>query len=396
MLALSLLLARGLGADGAGAYLYAATIAALLVTIARSTLEHPLMRASATADSAPRASEYRAHLTGVAVTLSVTIGVPLTLLALLAAALLTTSDLGVRDGGAALGIMAWSIVPLTLAGALAAVQYGAKRAALGTLLQSLAHPTGVLTVAAALALAGVMTVTGLALTHTLVAIAIALGGLALTRGARPPLALRRLILNAAPIFLGIGVMNQVLEHSGTLMLGLYSSASDVGLYAIARRITFASSLILIAVSSVIGPRFARYHANHDLAALQGAARRGTRALLWLAILITLPLVLLRDPILASFGNEFAEASTVMIILAAAQFVALATGPVAQLLMMTGNERLHWRAVIIAAALNVLLNLALIPTLGGIGAALSATIAITTKNALAYLYVRQRLGFWSGL
>ncbi|HOO47262.1 MAG TPA: polysaccharide biosynthesis C-terminal domain-containing protein, partial [Deltaproteobacteria bacterium] len=81
---------------------------------------------------------------------------------------------------------------------------------------------------------------------------------------------------------------------------------------------------------------------------------------------------------------------VLIILALGQFVVLATGPVAALLMMTGYEKFHRNTTALSAALNVVLNFTLIPRYGGEGAAFATAVSLSVKNVLAVLHVRKRL------
>jgi O-antigen/teichoic acid export membrane protein len=71
-------------------------------------------------------------------------------------------------------------------------------------------------------------------------------------------------------------------------------------------------------------------------------------------------------------------------------VSLATGPVASLLMMTGNEKFHRNNVIFCGTLNFTLNIILIPFLGAFGAAIATCFSIIIKNILALHYVNKNL------
>ena len=91
------------------------------------------------------------------------------------------------------------------------------------------------------------------------------------------------------------------------------------------------------------------------------------------------------------GPEFLAGSALLVVLALGQFVNVATGSVGYLLMMTGHEKLMRNSVAIAAALNLALNLTLVPVAGAMGAAIATAISLATLNLVATYYVWSHLG-----
>ncbi|MDQ3564372.1 MAG: polysaccharide biosynthesis C-terminal domain-containing protein [Pseudomonadota bacterium] len=86
------------------------------------------------------------------------------------------------------------------------------------------------------------------------------------------------------------------------------------------------------------------------------------------LLVSLPVALSmiifgRWILLTVFGLEFVSGATALAILSAAQIVNAAMGSVGLLLIMTGHERDTATGVGIAAAVNVTLNVLLIPVWG---------------------------------
>ena len=79
--------------------------------------------------------------------------------------------------------------------------------------------------------------------------------------------------------------------------------------------------------------------------------------------------------LAIFGADFEVADTALVILAVGQLVALASGPVGAVLVMTGRERLQRDAAAAAVAVNLVGNLVLVPTYGMVGAASATAVAL---------------------
>jgi O-antigen/teichoic acid export membrane protein len=80
-----------------------------------------------------------------------------------------------------------------------------------------------------------------------------------------------------------------------------------------------------------------------------------------------------------------ELSRCLVILAIAQLVNAATGPVATSLYMKGEVAFFAGSVIVSALFNIAGNLALVPDYGAVGAATSTATAIA--NLAQYLRAR---------
>jgi O-antigen/teichoic acid export membrane protein len=199
-----------------------------------------------------------------------------------------------------------------------------------------------------------------------------------------------ILASSSPLFV-VAIMNILIDFSDTVLLGFFLDSSAVGIYTIALRLTAISSLILSSVNSVIAPEFSTLWAENKTSELNALARSTTRLMSLVACCILAIFLLLPETLLGLFGSEFIAGKTVLITLACAHFIALATGPVAYILMMTGNERFHRTTVLICAGLNIVLNCLLIPIYGIVGAAIATAIALSTKNILAVLFVRSKLG-----
>jgi O-antigen/teichoic acid export membrane protein len=103
------------------------------------------------------------------------------------------------------------------------------------------------------------------------------------------------------------------------------------------------------------------------------------------------LFLAPGPILALFGDGFASGATALRILAVAQLVNALCAFNGMVLIMGGQERAAMRTALGCLVLDVILCVALIPTLGSRGAALAALVSITARNVVNSVQVRRRLG-----
>jgi O-antigen/teichoic acid export membrane protein len=110
---------------------------------------------------------------------------------------------------------------------------------------------------------------------------------------------------------------------------------------------------------------------------------------WL-MAVTWPLfwVLVLDgrPLMRIFGTGYAAGTDVLVLLGVAMLIATFCGDVDILLIMAGRTRASMVNILIAFALNVGLDLWLIPGHGIVGAAIGWSCAIIVKNLLALVQV----------
>jgi O-antigen/teichoic acid export membrane protein len=102
----------------------------------------------------------------------------------------------------------------------------------------------------------------------------------------------------------------------------------------------------------------------------------------------------RAILVAFFGPEFAEADSALIILALAQLVNAATGTVATLLVMTGNQRRATLGMTLGALVNAITAVVLIPSFDTVGAALAAAAGLALSNTVLVITAYRELGLHS--
>jgi O-antigen/teichoic acid export membrane protein len=201
---------------------------------------------------------------------------------------------------------------------------------------------------------------------------------------------RYLLGTAMPMY-GSAIADVVMTFSDVLILGMFATASDVGIYTAAARTALLTRFLLLANSSVAAPRFAALHAANDT---DGVARLAVRSTI-LTTVSSVPLLLIfavfPERILSVFGPQFGEGAQVLTILTIGQFVNAATGPVGYLLNMSGFHRIEGRIAVVGALLTVGLCFALIPFWGILGAAAANAIATATCNLLRVYFAKTCLG-----
>ena len=230
----------------------------------------------------------------------------------------------------------------------------------------------------------------------LLSLTIALGVLRFNRPAewgsvRPVYRQRAWFAAVWPLSMVAG-MQVINRHTDILMLGFFVSADEVGVYRVAAQAAALVGFSLQIVNMVVAPHFARLHASGETERLQRLVTGSARLVLLGAVPAALVLILAGDTVLSLlFGADYALGQTALVVLTIGQLVNAGVGSVALLLNMAGYEKETARGVLIAALINVPLNLLLIPLFGMTGAALATAISLVIWNFILWRAVLRCLG-----
>ena len=175
---------------------------------------------------------------------------------------------------------------------------------------------------------------------------------------------------------------------GTLILAAYVAPDEVGVFNAAARMSAFATMPLIAVNNISGPRFAEAYGESDERSLRKTVRLSTRLIFWTAMPIMLLFYLFPEQILGIYGKEFKTSDAILTfaVINAGQVINFMTGPVTQLLNMTGSQLVTQRYAIITTFTSIGLSLLLIPTMGMLGAALATAVARTVLNLGCALHI----------
>lgn len=182
----------------------------------------------------------------------------------------------------------------------------------------------------------------------------------------------------------ISAMHLINTHADILLIGLFMENSDVGQYKVAAQTSLIVAFGLQATKMVVEPYFSRFYHQNELDRLQRLARAASRLNLAIAVIVLALLIVFGKNFLQiAFGAGFVAALIPMLVLSAGRMVDSSIGSSGQLLKMTGYHKEYARFWVIAALLNVLLNLLLIPRFGTTGAAMATAGALILPNGLGW-------------
>lgn len=200
---------------------------------------------------------------------------------------------------------------------------------------------------------------------------------------------RELLVAAGPLH-GVSLLRVLLNQLDVLLIGALLGTREAGLYAVASRlarlVTFGQNML----SAIVAPLLAAQHARGQLGELGQTMRLAARWAGWWALPAAALLALAGRPLLAFFGPEFVVMSPCLIVLAVGQLLNALAGPVGYLANMTGQQRANLGILLVVVAGQGLATLALLPTLGALGAALATATATTGKNLWTWHLARTRV------
>jgi len=176
-----------------------------------------------------------------------------------------------------------------------------------------------------------------------------------------------------------------------LLLSHFRAAAEVGVYGAASRAVTFGTFALQAIRLAIAPQISRLLARGDRAGAQTVYQTAT----WWLVVVSWPVFLIfaifGPLLLGVFGRGFGQGATALAILSIAMLVNLGTGNVTVVLLMGGKSSWNLVNTAIALALNIGLNLVLIPRFGIAGAAFAWAVSIIVDNVLALIEVWWFLG-----
>ena len=177
----------------------------------------------------------------------------------------------------------------------------------------------------------------------------------------------------------------------TLLIGALGSTGQAGMYAAATRYLAFGQFIGVAITQVVGPKLSEVLAAHDLDRARLVYSTATWWLMALAWPLYLTMVVLAPSLLSFFGPAYQQADDVLRILGVSMLVATLVGPVDMVLLMAGKSSWNLLNTIVAIAVNVTLNLILIPRYGMTGAAVAWSASILLNNLLPLVQVWRLIG-----
>lgn len=195
---------------------------------------------------------------------------------------------------------------------------------------------------------------------------------------------------ALPLLL-VSATHVIMKRTDVLMLGSMVGPAAAGSYAVAARFSDLMIFGLTAANSYAAPMMSELHTLGRTEDLQRVARLTARVGAATTCAALVVLIVGSGFLLRLFGPGFEAARPALLILAGGQLINALAGSVGLLMAMTGHQVESSIVLVSAAALNVILNLLLVPRYGQVGAAVATAASTIAWNVTLAFRVRRLLG-----
>jgi len=190
---------------------------------------------------------------------------------------------------------------------------------------------------------------------------------------------KELLFFSLPLF-AVVVLQSITTWTDTLMLGYFKMPDVVGLYNAALPLANLLPVVLTSIAFLYVPIMSQLYAKDQMEEMKRSYMVLTKWIFSATLPISLVLFLFPGTVLNFlFGSQYVGAAAALQILTAGYFIHVIFGMSGYTLIVMGkNKFLMWTALI-SVILNAILNIALIPLLGVIGAAIATNLSLTLRN-----------------
>ncbi|MEM6785763.1 MAG: oligosaccharide flippase family protein [Bacteroidota bacterium] len=382
---LSLVIAKWLGAEGAGDFFLCVGVLVVVSALGRLGLDQAVIRFVAADASDGKWGRIRS-LARTSIMWASGLLIACALFLAFGSHTLANVAFG-RDALAPLlRVTAWGVVPMGVSWIYAGLLRGRRDIAGSQLVQAVLNQLLTLPLLWALYTVGHLTVE-----LALYAYAIATGG-GLVVGALwwhlrlPPVQVRpfpprALLATSLPLY-GVTLMNVLAHWLPVLLVGALATSAETGIFVIAMRVVRLAGFVLLAINVMAAPQFAALFHQRRGPELARLVRQTSLLTTIVGVPALAAVWLFPGGVLSLFGEPFVAGAPVLRILAVGYAINLVTGSVGTLLVMSGRERAMQSVTLLSTGVLAVGCISLIPMLGVVGAAIAASGAMVLQNALA--------------
>jgi len=210
--------------------------------------------------------------------------------------------------------------------------------------------------------------------------------------AKPRYELRELFVFSSVSWLA-SLASAGLIWADTILIGIYMTSADVGVYQVATRVVMLAAFVMAPVNAAFAPRIADLYQRRRMDSLHHTYVAATSWILRLSLPAFVVCMVMPKELLSLFGNRFVVGASVTVVLAVGKLIDSATGPCGLMLNMSGRPGLSLIDNVAVLVANVLLNIWLIPQYGILGSAYAWAISLGVVNIVRVLQVRAVLGMF---
>ncbi len=180
-----------------------------------------------------------------------------------------------------------------------------------------------------------------------------------------------------------------------IMLGFFTGPFEVGVYSVALKLATITSMGLVAINTIIAPKFSELYWKKDTESLKKVVKFSARIIFFSSAPILLIYFIFPRYVLSFFGKNFIDGYSALMILSAGQFINSISGSVGNFLNMTDNQNIFRNISLIALIINIVLNYFLIPRYSYNGAAIATACSMAIWNLISLVYIKIKFCIYMG-
>ena len=177
-----------------------------------------------------------------------------------------------------------------------------------------------------------------------------------------------------------------------ILLAIYLTTTDLGVYSIALTLATFAPLALASVNAIFTPIISQLHTENKMVELKKYYQASCKYVYVLTFPLIMFFVIFNQPLLTVFGEEFRDGGSVLILLLIAQLINTSTGSIGMMLNMTGREYISRNISIYLALFSIIGYVFLIPEFGllGIGFVKIGTAIFSGIYSVCIFYRQQKI------
>lgn len=188
-----------------------------------------------------------------------------------------------------------------------------------------------------------------------------------------------------------GIAQVGIQRVDIILVALWVGPTEAAVYAVATRFLIFGQLAANAIGTAVQPRLSALAARGEMGPLQHLYRTSTAWVMFATWPVYLTFIVQAEWLMRLFGPSYEGGALVLQLLSAAMLIATACGAVDAVLLMAGRSTWTMINAWVALAINIALNVWLIPILGILGATIAWVGAILANNVVPLIQVRVGLG-----
>lgn len=201
---------------------------------------------------------------------------------------------------------------------------------------------------------------------------------------------KELLFFSLPL-LGVAMLQLIITYTDTLMLGYFKTSDVIGLYNAALPSAQVIGMPMGALLFIYAPILSGLYAQNLMPEIRRNYAIVTKWVFSATFPLFLVLFLFPEAVLnLLFGANYVAASQALRVLSLGFIIVNLLGPNGTTLMVAGKTRFLMWASLAAAGMNVILNIALIPQWGIVGAAVATAISVAFHCIIRHIKVHQLL------